>query len=177
MKNQLQIPVFLLVTFISLPSYGCEPTVEQMEASARRDLAIEEMYVTEIYRRSDHVVIGVVVDVRDSEDPDYSQSAEIKVERVIKGKAIKHISALMHKVNDSKVTSDTEDEIMKISSCDIPYDPTSDEEPYTINGARALFYIEKGVLKRINFFPLEPVLMRFDVDKEIRFLTTKIKKN
>lgn len=175
MKIRSQAFLFLIVVFITHPSRGCEPTVPQMEAMARRDRAIEEKYVAAIYQRADHVVVGVVVDVRDSKDPSYDQVAEIKVERVLKGQAIQHISALMHKVTKLQDSSGEEPaQITNTTSCDTPYDPTSDEEPYTINGNRALFYIENGILVRVNSFPIEPELMRFHVRKELKFLKDKV---
>ena len=168
MKIQLHA-LLCLTAFIAHPSVACEPTVTQMEESARRDRAIEEKYVTELFRRADYVVVAVVRDVHDSNNASYAQVAELDVERVIKGPSVKSVSALMYKITQPTVHGDDETKKLEMVSCDAPYDPTS-EDPYIIEGARALFYVGKGVLLRVNPFPIEPELMRFNVKDELHFL-------
>jgi hypothetical protein len=173
MKSLLTITILFLFSVTSCPSQGCEPTAREIVEIARRDRAIEEKYVSDLFRRSDHVVVGVVSDVRSANDPNYSQIAEIQVEQVFKGKRTRFVTALMHKNVESTVPSSEEEEVMTaIVSCDQPLDPAADE-PYIIEGARALFYVDNGILMRVNPFPTEPQLMRFDVKLELRFLKSQ----
>ena len=181
MKLLLKIGILALISAFSFPSVACEPTPKEMAQIARRDRAIEERYVSDLFRRSEHVVVGVVSDVRDANDLNYSQMAEIQVEQILKGQRAEFVTALMHKKGQSTVplseeetgsVPEEEQTLTAIVSCDQPFDPAA-EEPYIIEGARALFYVENGILLRVNPFPIEPQLMRFDVKLELKFLKSQ----
>ena len=149
-------------------SLACEPTVQQLEEMAQRDRDIEEKYLAKLALEAEHIFVGMVESVRDSNSEEYGQIADIKIERVLKGTSKSKVSALMYKLNHTE--EDTEEEIYY---CGKPYDPTEDEA-YTVVGERALFYISKGVLLRVNPFPIEPQLLRFNVNGEIQFIESKV---
>jgi len=166
----------ITVGCVLVPSGGsaCSPTVPEMEQLARRDRQIEEQYLQQLFRDADYVVIGTVVDVTESNDAVYVQQAQISVERTIKGTLVPRVTALMYKREQSK-TPGGEDELAmdEIVPCGAPYKP-SREDAYTIQTARGLFYIQAGVLMRVNSFPIEPQLLLFDTKAEVEFLEKEL---
>jgi hypothetical protein len=171
----MKLRVFLLsLTAASLwpgHSLSCEPTYEQMEALNQRDREIEEKYLSDLTERVDLIVVGRVIDVENANDRDFAQRATIAVERILKGESDSTATALMYRIEKPVIDPDPEApaDFTNFSGCGAPYDP-EDKQPYIINGFRALFYVHNGILERVNAFPLEPELLRFNVNAEIRYL-------
>jgi hypothetical protein len=167
----------LVALLLSYVASGCELTVEQLKASAKRDRAIEEHYVSQLFRTADRVVIGTVSEVSVSSDR-LSEIGTISVERTLKGPHEQQLKALTPpEPKQPPVKSANLDGTMQLSSipsCDEPYDP-SKEKPLLSKGWRGLFYISKGVIVREVLFPIEPQLMGFDANVEIAFLAQRIK--
>jgi hypothetical protein len=150
---------------------SCEPTYAEVVDMAQRDRTIEENYVSRLFDESDYVLVGRVLDVRDSGDPNYAQIATISIEKSLRGPGKEVLSFLMYK-RDKSTTPINDDEVPPLESipvCGEPYDP-SKEQPYLLEGFRALVYVKDGILKRATSFPVEPEPLFLNARTEIEYL-------